>query len=210
MLLPEIFTSLWALIVEFIWKSRHKVFKVGQFQGVPHLLLRIHIEGVEVHTERSREQHWVLRNQLPKDLWGFHNESKFYNIVELAIVQSFDNKMDEQQVCHHSWLYVPEEWWWCGISDREARVLIYWFRQCRSFLSLPPRSGKFQEPKTIFLRRFFPQYQSERIRWKPKILWHYSLNILNIRRDVCTFSRSWMRTEMPFSASSRPLRYWSP
>lgn len=63
MLIPEIFSSLRALIVEFIWKSRHKVLKMGQFQSVPHLLIRIRIKGVEIHAERSREQHGVLGNQ---------------------------------------------------------------------------------------------------------------------------------------------------
>lgn len=62
-----------------------------------------------------------------------------------------------------SQLYTLVEWWWCGILDREARSLQYWFHQWRSVLLLLPRSGKFQEPKMIFLHQFFPQYQSERI-----------------------------------------------
>lgn len=58
---PEILSTLWTLMVEFVRQARHKVLEMCEFQSSPHLLIGVAIEGIQIHTQGTWEQHWILR-----------------------------------------------------------------------------------------------------------------------------------------------------
>ena len=47
-------------MAQLVWQAAHKALEVGELQGSPHLLVRVAVEGVQVHPQRPREQHGVL------------------------------------------------------------------------------------------------------------------------------------------------------
>ncbi len=57
---PEILSSLWTLMVEFVRQARHKVLEMCEFQSSPDLLISVAIKGVQIHTQGAGEQHWIL------------------------------------------------------------------------------------------------------------------------------------------------------
>jgi len=63
---PEVFSSLWAFVVEFVGQFRHKVFEVSELQRTPNFFIRVGIKRIEVHPEGAWEQHWVLGEKMEK------------------------------------------------------------------------------------------------------------------------------------------------
>lgn len=49
--LPEVLASFTALVVQLVGEAAHKVLEVGELQGLPHVLVRVAVEGVKVHPE---------------------------------------------------------------------------------------------------------------------------------------------------------------
>lgn len=47
-------------MVEFVRQARDKVLEMREFQSSPHLLISVAIEGIQIHTQGTREQHWIL------------------------------------------------------------------------------------------------------------------------------------------------------
>lgn len=59
--IPEIVTAFAAFEEQFIVERLHVVFEVNFVERTPQLLVRVHLERVQVHAQRARKYHRILR-----------------------------------------------------------------------------------------------------------------------------------------------------
>lgn len=67
--IPKIVATLCDLMMQAQVQSLDKVFEVSQLQRCPHSFIRLFVEGVKVHPQCTREQHWVLPTSTQVYIW---------------------------------------------------------------------------------------------------------------------------------------------
>ena len=85
---PQCFSALTTLVIQAIIQSIHKWFEMSQLQGPPDVIISLLAEWIQIPSESSWEDHWVLG--LPKRfIWSIclllrRKVSRFLGIIILA------------------------------------------------------------------------------------------------------------------------------
>lgn len=68
--LPQVVTTLCHFVGQPSLQASHERFEVRELQGLPNLLIRVVVEGVQIHPQAPREQDGVLQVKGPGSYWG--------------------------------------------------------------------------------------------------------------------------------------------
>ena len=58
----QVFTALGHNVLEAVCEAGDKLLQVGQFEGPPHLIVRVGAEGIQVNAKSPTKEHGVLWN----------------------------------------------------------------------------------------------------------------------------------------------------